>query len=919
MILRYIELCRKRSILLFSIFASLFLISSVRFPHSKISAYSRKTPRVFLIRSEYPGAHPEKVEKKITEPLEESLYGGHGIQELESYSETGRSEIRIFLHDNADIRKSELEIRERIENAYRKFPTDARFPSLENFRRENSPDLILKVEKSGGDDEERQFAETVLKPEIQKEKTVSGISIYGGTKREFLISISAEKMKKYSIPAEIILRAVRKSRVKSRITSLHYNDIIYILSIKSAADSEEMISEIPVFRSEKGTVFLKDLAEVHYTKTRPTSIFRRNGKEEIAVYIHFSDQSGSDQIKKILSQEKFKGKIKILYDRREAERKEWFSVFASVSLLSTAFLYLHLRKKRRVMIGILSGLLIYFIFISFSEKFTIPQFYSVFSGICIASLRIRWNKTSLFILILSAAGCILSGFLGNFSFEILQTSFCLNLIAVGLMHILLSVYLNILYTGILKIPPVCRLKDRISEMAAARQSIYNLIKIGNFIISYSIFSTALMLDSVWKFFLKNRSLIPHPVYIISSIPVLAAVLYSDYCYLQKKISFSFPEKTSAVTANLELPSGFSLSASEKSAAVLEQRLLKLPGIETFSLSENDHSSVTVRSDKSVSSKYDWIHELKNTAGKTEPAYLYFQTEDGEPPQEELTFDVYGNDFIKMHSFISHSVQYSGTLNGTVESVYRYKPAREELLFHLDREKLAALNISEETPGETLRLYMEGSVIGKVFLKGKNRDLRIELEKKEREEYPDFLKLPIFGRDNRFTESGMILSPEQSSVPVRIQHRNKSRVLSFSVRLNEEGEKNKEEIAAKILARKTPKDIRIEIREKKENDLIIKLKKMNTGRLFIFLFFGTVFSLYLHQGKVYIPEIFFSSADNNASTVSLIISEIFISLISYGILPLMYLILEIFLGQGAGLEFIHIFSGAVIIIKFRRNT
>lgn len=373
-----------------------------------------------------------------------------------------------------------------------------------------------------------------------------------------------------------------------------------------------------------------------------------------------------------------------------------------------------------------------------------------------------------------------------------------------------------------------------------------------------------------------------------------------------------------MTANLELPSGFSLSASERSAAVLETRLLKLPGIETFSLSENDHSSVTVRSEKSVSSKNDWIHELKKAGGKTDPAYLYFQTEDGASPQEELTFDVYGTNFIKMHEIVSKLVKYSGSLNGTVESVYRYKPAREELLFLSDREKLAALNISEETPGETLRLYMEGSVIGKVFLNGKNRDLRIELEKKEREEYPDFLKLPIFSRDSRFTESGMILSPEQSSVPVRIQHRNKSRVLSFSVRLNEEGEKNKEEIAAKILAQRTPKDIRIEIREKKENDLIIKLKKMNTGRLFIFLFFGTVFSFYLHKGKIYIPRIFLGSAENNTSTVSLIISEIFISLISYGMLPLMYLILGIFLGQGAVLELIHIFSGAVIIIKFRRN-
>ena len=908
MIFRYIVFSRRRRIFLFAFFSSLFLLSAIRFPHSRITAYFREPPKVLLIQTEYPGAHPEKTEKKITEPLEESLYGTSGISELESYSETGRSEIRIFFHENADIRKSELEIRERVENAFRRFPSDVRYPSIENFRRENSPDMILKVEKSGYE-EERQFAETVLKPEILKEKSVSGISIYGGAGWEFLISVSPEKLRKYSLSAEEILGAVRKSRVQSRITGVQYNDKVYNISIKSAADTEDLISGIPVLNSKGRTVFLKDVSEVHYSKTRPTSVFRRNGREETAVYIHFADHSGASQVRKILSQEKFQGRTALIYDRSEAEKKEWFSVFSTVSLLCTVIFFLKMRKRRTVFTGISGGLLTFFILISFSEKFTIPDFYSVFIGIFIVSIGIRWNTAAVFMLLLSGAGFVLSGFLENFSLQKLQIVLFLKLLFSGLLYLGLSVYIRIL----------CRsfgLERKISRMQR-----FN--KVFHFIISYTLFSSALLADSVWKFLLKYRSVIPSPVCIAGAAASAFLSVYAEYHYLQTKISFAFAEKTSAVTANLELPSGFSLSASERAAGVLEGRLLRLPELETYSLSENDHSSVTVRTEKSINSKKNWIHQLKETAGKTEPAYLYFQTEEGASPEEELTFDVYGSDFIKMNDFISESLRFSSSLNGVLESVYRYKPAREEILFRLDREKLASLNISEAAPGETLRLYMEGSVIGKVFVKGKNRDLRIELDKKEREEYKDFLNLPVFSRDGIYTESGRILFPEQSSVPVRIQHRNKNRVLSFSVRLSEEGEKNKEEIAGRILERKSRKDIRMEIRKNKENDLIIKLKKLNSGRFIVFLFFGAVFSFYLHSGRRNILKMIFSEAENKdcltgKKIYAVLSTEILVSLIAYSMLPLIYCFLGLFLPCGAVLEILHIFLGAVPVMKFKSS-
>ena len=57
----------------------------------------------FSIMTKYKGATPKEVEKKITTPIEKAVSTEAGLYRMESFSESGRSDIRLKLSTNSTL------------------------------------------------------------------------------------------------------------------------------------------------------------------------------------------------------------------------------------------------------------------------------------------------------------------------------------------------------------------------------------------------------------------------------------------------------------------------------------------------------------------------------------------------------------------------------------------------------------------------------------------------------------------------------------------------------------------------------------------------------------------------------------------------------------------------------------------------
>lgn len=95
----------------------------------------------FTVRTEYENAGPEEIELLITKPVEELVGVVKGLSRVYSVSTTGRSDVKLELNWDADIKQAAYEIRDRIDSV--QLPLDADAPVLLRFNPSTAP--IMQV------------------------------------------------------------------------------------------------------------------------------------------------------------------------------------------------------------------------------------------------------------------------------------------------------------------------------------------------------------------------------------------------------------------------------------------------------------------------------------------------------------------------------------------------------------------------------------------------------------------------------------------------------------------------------------------------------------------------------------------------------------------------------------------------------
>ena len=112
----------KRPVTNLMIFIGIIIISLYGLSQLGVDMMPEIEPPAISVISVYPGASPEDVEIKITEPLENRLATTPGLDKITSRCLEGLSVITLKLNWGADLNEASNDIRDRIELAKRYLP-----------------------------------------------------------------------------------------------------------------------------------------------------------------------------------------------------------------------------------------------------------------------------------------------------------------------------------------------------------------------------------------------------------------------------------------------------------------------------------------------------------------------------------------------------------------------------------------------------------------------------------------------------------------------------------------------------------------------------------------------------------------------------------------------------------------------------
>ncbi len=304
------------------------------------------TPRVLRpvlsIRTDWPGASPQEIEREIILEQEEQLQAVEGVLKLTSDCSDSRGQITLEFGVGTDMTEALLRVNTALQQV-REYPVDAKEPRirmsdsadspiarfflsplppsvqaiaavqdkhealrepLESVRRANNPGLaLLRLSRVVEEYGERFPAVRDLVPKhvdvqrmerfmqdnvITRYERVPGVAdvyMYGGTDEELQIVVDPEKLAARQLTISQIREALRGRNTDTSGGDLWEAKRRWVVRVLGRFDSPEDVANQLLAVRDGAAVYVKDVAEVRLGYKKPSGFSRRYGARSLGMGI----------------------------------------------------------------------------------------------------------------------------------------------------------------------------------------------------------------------------------------------------------------------------------------------------------------------------------------------------------------------------------------------------------------------------------------------------------------------------------------------------------------------------------------------------------------------------------------------------------------------------------------------------------
>ena len=208
------RLCVRRPVFASVLIIALVVVGGVGYTRLGVDRYPRVDFPTVAVITRLPGAAPEEVETEVTDKIEESINTIAGIDDLQSVSSEGISQVFVtfILEKNADV--GAQEVRDKVNRVLADLPRDIDQPIVEKLDPDATPILSIALSGKRTLRETTEYADKVLRRQLESVNGVGQVTILGGRSRRINVRLDTERMKAYGLSAVDVRRALQTQNVK---------------------------------------------------------------------------------------------------------------------------------------------------------------------------------------------------------------------------------------------------------------------------------------------------------------------------------------------------------------------------------------------------------------------------------------------------------------------------------------------------------------------------------------------------------------------------------------------------------------------------------------------------------------------------------------------------------------------------------
>jgi HAE1 family hydrophobic/amphiphilic exporter-1 len=246
------------------------------------------------VSTSLPGASPTEVESQVSRVVEEAVNTVAGINELRSISGDGNSIVIITFELERDIDSAAQDIRDAVSKVIRRLPDEAQPPQVAKFDNDSSPVLTISLSGDLPLRELTEYADKVVKVQIERTSGVGEVRIEGGAERAINLELEADRLASYGLPVTVVRDALRRQNTEmpgGNVTATVREQSLRTLGRFTTA---EQFNEMVVARKNGAPIRLRDVGRATDGIKEQRSVTRLNGKP--AVILEVRRQSGANTV-----------------------------------------------------------------------------------------------------------------------------------------------------------------------------------------------------------------------------------------------------------------------------------------------------------------------------------------------------------------------------------------------------------------------------------------------------------------------------------------------------------------------------------------------------------------------------------------------------------------------------------------------
>jgi hydrophobic/amphiphilic exporter-1 (mainly G- bacteria), HAE1 family len=246
------------------------------------------------VSTSLPGASPTEVEAQVSRVIEEAVNTVAGINELRSISGAGNSFVIITFELDRDIDSAAQDIRDAVAKVGRRLPNEAQPPQVSKFDNDSSPILTLCLSGSQSLRELTEYADKVVKVQIERTSGVGEVRIQGEAERAINLELDADRLAAYGLPVTAVRDALLRQNTEVPGGNITASVREQALRTLGRFTSAEEFNEMVVARHNGAPIRLRDVGRAIDGVKEQRSISRLNGKS--AVILEVRRQSGANTV-----------------------------------------------------------------------------------------------------------------------------------------------------------------------------------------------------------------------------------------------------------------------------------------------------------------------------------------------------------------------------------------------------------------------------------------------------------------------------------------------------------------------------------------------------------------------------------------------------------------------------------------------